>query len=110
MLSVPVLDLMLEHADDLRRNAVEAEVLAERVLAGEELFLRVGADHRDARMREVVGLADEDAFRDIHLAHAAIRSIYAADTIVRATRAVCDHAVLECFRGNALQEWELGAD
>ena len=101
---------MLEHAHDLIGNAVEAEVLAERVLAGEKLLLRVGADHGDPRVREVVGLAEESAFRDVHFAHAAIRGIYAADAIVRAARAIGDHAILEGFRRNALQQRDFGAN
>ena len=82
----------------------------ERVLAGEKLLLGVGADHGDASVREVVGLAEETALRDVHLAHAAVGGIDAADAVVRAARAVGDHAVLERFRRNPLQQRNFGAD
>ena len=107
---VAVLHLMFEHADDLVGNAVEAEVFAERILAGEEFLLRVGADDGDAGVREVVGLAEEAAFGDVHLAHAAIRGVDAADAIVRTARAVGDHAILEGFGRDVLQQRNFGAD
>ncbi len=107
---VPVLDLMLEHAHDLVGNAVEPNILSQCVLAGEKLFLRVRSDHCDARVCKVVSLAEEAAFRDIHLAHAAIRGIHAADPIVRAARPVSDNAILEGFRRDPFQQRNLGAD
>ena len=61
-------------------------------------------------MREVVGLVEEGSFRDIHLAHASVRGINAADAIVRAARAEGDQAVLEGLRGNVLQQRHFGAD
>ena len=61
-------------------------------------------------MREIVGLAEEAAFRDIHFAHAAVRGVHAADAIVRAARAKGDHAVLKCLRRNVLQQRDFGAD
>ena len=101
---------MLEHADNLIGNAIQANILAECILAGEQFFLRVGADHGHPRVRKVVGLAEEAAFRDIHLPHAAVRGIHAAHAIIRTPRAKSDHAILECLRRNALQQWNLSAN
>src|SRR5208337_1380003 len=103
-------NLMLEYPHDLVGNAVEADVFPERVQAREKLLLRVGADYSDAGVGEVVGLAEEGAFGDVHLAHAAIRGIHAADAVVRAARAVGDHAIFERFRRNVFQQWDFSAD
>src|SRR5579863_1556213 len=101
---------MLQHADDLVGDAVEAQVFAERVLAGEELFLRIGADHRYARVRIIVGLTEESALGDVHLPHAAIAGIYATDAVVCATRAEGHYAILEGFRRYSLQQRNFGAN
>src|SRR6202011_1620445 len=91
-------------------DAIEAEVFAKRVLAGEEFFLRVGTDYRNAGVSEVVGLAEESAFCDIHFAHAAVRGVHAADPIVRAARTVGDYTILERLRRNALQQRNFSAN
>ena len=91
---VAVLHLMLEHADDLVGDAVEANVFAKRVLAREKFFLRIGADHGDARVREVVGFTEESAFGNVHFAHAAVTGIDAADAVIGAARAVGDECTV----------------
>ena len=54
---VAVVDHVFQHADDLIGNTIDADALANGILAGKELLLDVGADECDTSMREVVGLA-----------------------------------------------------
>ncbi len=53
---VAVLYLVLEYANDLVGNAIEAEVLADGFLAGESFLLGVGADDCHPGVGQIVSL------------------------------------------------------
>src|SRR5579864_9615706 len=59
-------------------------------------------------MREIVSLAEEAALAHLQFAHAPVRCVNAAHTVVRTARAVSDHAILERFRRDALQQGDFG--
>ena len=107
---VTVLDLVLEDADDLIRDAVDADLLSDGVLAGEKFLFRVGADYGYAGVGEVVCLAEEGAFGDVHAAHGAVGGVDSADAVGGAAGAVGGEALLGHFRGDVLQQWDFGAD
>ena len=85
---VTVVDLVFQDADDLVRDAVQADAFADRLLAGKQLLLGVRSDEGDAGVGEVLGLAEEAAFSHFHAAHAGIDGVNAADAVVGAARAV----------------------
>ena len=59
---VAILDDVFEHADDLVGNAIEPHFFAQRVLAGEQLFLDVGAEDGHAAVRVFVEFGEESTF------------------------------------------------
>ena len=56
---VAVRDGVPEHGDHLVRDAVDANTLAESILAGEKFLLHRGADDGHAGVGEVVAFAEE---------------------------------------------------
>ena len=64
---VALLHLGLEDADDLEADAVDADGLAEREDAGEELGLGFGADDGDVGARLDVRGRDDAALGDVHV-------------------------------------------
>src|SRR5207302_411598 len=97
---VAILDLVFEDADNLIGDAVDADLLTDGVLAGEEFLLRVGADDRYTSVGEVVGFAEEGAFGDVHAAHGTVGGVNATYAVGGAARAVGRKALLGHFRGD----------
>ena len=71
---VAVVDDVFQNAHDLVGDAVHADALADRILAGEKLLLGVGSDKSDAGVGEVLRFAEGTAFRKFHAPHAGIDS------------------------------------
>ncbi len=62
---VAVLNDVLEHADDFVGDSVDSHFFAERVLAGKQFFLHVGAEDGDAAARVFVEIGKETAVFDL---------------------------------------------
>src|SRR3984893_18709460 len=101
---VPVLYLVFEHSHDLVGNPAHADLLADGVQAGEEFFLRVGPNHRDPSVSEVVSFTEKTTFCDVHAAHASVGSVNAADAIRGAAGAEGHETLLGNLRRNMLQQ------
>ena len=66
---VTVGDHVLEHANDLIGNAVNAHRLPDRILAGEKFLFHVVAEDGDAAVSEVLLFAKEAALGDIYVSN-----------------------------------------
>ena len=91
---VTVRDHVLEHADDLVGNAVNAHRLADRILAGKKFLLHIVAEQRHPAMAEIFLLAKEAAFSHIHVANLLIARVRPANIEAGVARPVGDHALL----------------
>ena len=107
---VTVVDDVFQYAHDLVGDAVHANALADRILAGKEFLLGVGPDKSDAGVGEVLGFAEGRSFREFHAPHAGIVGVHAAHPVAGAARALGHGALLEDFGRKPLQQRHFVAD
>ncbi len=103
MLSSPSWNHVLQDANHLVGNAIDANAFADGILPGKQLLLHVISENSDAAMGEVFLLAKETSFAHFHAANLLVAGVGSADVVVVAARAVSHAALLVHLRGHALQ-------
>ena len=101
---VALLHMRRENAYDPVADAVDAYVLAQGGLAGEQLVLGLGADDRHPRARQLVVLVHQAAFtqgQSLNLEHAGINAV---DGQSVGANILLHHAVLRHHGGNAMYQ------
>ncbi len=101
---------MAKNRDDLVRDAVDANTLTQRVLAGEKFLLHRGPDDGYAGVREVLALSEERAFAHIECTNFLVGRIDSMHAIAGAASAKCNQALLVDFRRNTGEHGALGAN
>src|SRR5208282_1915320 len=74
------LHLRAEHADDLKADAIDADILAQSVASGKKFLFRVGTDDRNPRPLVLIFRIEEPPLREAQSADGESVGIFAVDS------------------------------
>ena len=101
---------VLDDANNLIGNALNAHGFAQRVLSREQFLFHVGTQHGDAAVGEVFLLSKETAFPDFDMADLLVAGVCPPDVVVVAARPVGHQTLFVHFRRHALDHGNFCAE